>query len=40
MSMMGAGGAGPNLSPHKPTLGWAVVAVIVVVLGYHFIIKK
>ncbi len=28
------------MMPHKPTLGWAVVAVIVVVLGYHFVIKK
>jgi hypothetical protein len=29
-----------NLAPHRPTLGWAIVAIVVVVLGYHFIIKK
>lgn len=29
-----------NVMPHKPTLGWAVVAVIVVVLGYHFTMGK
>lgn len=38
MGMPGMGGA--NVAPHKPTLGWAIVAVVVVVLGYHFLIKK
>lgn len=29
-----------QMMPHKPTLGWAIVAVVVVVLGYHFLLKK
>ncbi len=33
-------GTGANVMPHKPTLGWAIVAIVVVVLGYHFLIKK
>lgn len=31
---------GQQMMPHKPTLGWAIVGVIVIVLGYHFLIKK
>lgn len=29
-----------QMMPHKPTLGWAIVALIVVVLGYHFFMAK
>jgi hypothetical protein len=28
-----------QMMPHKPTLGWAIVGVIVVVVGYHFFMK-
>lgn len=39
-TMPGAGMmSGPN-APHKPTLGVAIVAIVVVVVGYHFLIKK
>jgi hypothetical protein len=40
MSMMGAGGAGPNVAPHKPTLAWAVGIAVVAIIGYHFLMKK
>ncbi len=29
-----------QMMPHKPTLGWAIVAVIIVVLAYHMYAKK
>ncbi len=29
-----------KMYPHKPTLGWAIVAVIVLVLVYHFTMGK
>lgn len=29
-----------QMMPHKPTLGWAIVGVIVVVLAYHFVLAK
>lgn len=31
---------GANMSPHKPTLAWAIGAVVIVVLVYHFGMKK
>jgi hypothetical protein len=27
-------------APHKPTLGWTIAIIIVVVVGYHFLSKK
>ncbi len=29
-----------QMMPHKPTLGWAIVALIVIVLLYHYTIGK
>lgn len=28
-----------NIAPHKPTLGWALVGAIVLIVGYHFLKK-
>ncbi len=28
-----------QMMPHKPTLGWAIVAIVVLVLAYHFFMK-
>lgn len=37
MNMPGMGSAA---SPHKPTLGWTVGIIIVVIIGYHFLMGK
>lgn len=29
-----------SVKPHKATLGWAVVAIVIVVIGYHFMKGK
>jgi len=34
------GGGMQQMAPHKPTLGWSIAAVVIVVLGYHFLLGK
>jgi hypothetical protein len=37
---MGGSGVGGLAQPHKPTLGWTIGAIIVVVIVYHFTLGR
>ena len=39
MAMSGSS-MGQIPTPHKPTIGWTVGIIIVVVIGYHFVFGK